>query len=73
MSYAKARKVCLFSNRWIIYLFSLYGLFSGSTFAYVVALTFWIWLADFTKFELNFLAGIKTHISKYRSKIPHLI
>jgi len=59
MSYSKTRQFCLFSNRWIIYLFSLYGLFSGSTMAYVIALTFWVWLAEFTRTEMKWLKKSK--------------
>jgi hypothetical protein len=53
MSYSKTRHLCLFSNRWVIYLFSLYGLFTGSIIAYVIALTFWVWLAEFTRIEVK--------------------
>jgi len=53
MSSSKTRQFCLFSNRWVIYLFSLYGLFTGSITAYVIALTFWIWLAEFTRIEIK--------------------
>lgn len=59
MTYLKTRRCCLFINRWSIYLFSLYGLFTGSTIAYVVALTFWIWLADFTWLEMKLINSIR--------------
>ena len=67
MSYPKTRHLCLFSNRWVIYLFSLYGLFTGSTIAYVIALTFWIWLAEFTRIEMkifNQFASIHIKVKK---------
>lgn len=60
MAYSKTRRHCLFVNRWSIYVFSLYGLFTGSTIAYVVALTFWIWLADLTRLELKLINNLNS-------------
>ena len=64
MTYSKTRRYCLFFNRWLIYLFSLFGLFTGSTFAYVVALTFWIWLSDFTRLEMKLINNMSNEYQK---------
>ncbi len=55
----KTHQFCLFYNRWIIYIFSLYGLFTGSSIAYVIALTVWIWIANFTRVEVKYLEKIQ--------------
>ncbi|RKZ92245.1 MAG: hypothetical protein DRQ43_09240 [Gammaproteobacteria bacterium] len=64
MAFSKKRRYCLFINRWSIYVFSLYGLFTGSAIAYVVALTFWIWLADLTRLELKLINKLNSKHQK---------
>ncbi len=42
-------------NRLFIYLFSLIGLFYGYDWAYVMALTLWVWLPSCTRAELKLI------------------
>ncbi|MBF0264735.1 MAG: hypothetical protein HQL46_05640 [Gammaproteobacteria bacterium] len=53
MSYTKIHQRCLITNRWLIYIFSLVGLFTGSNIAYFIALTLWVWLDCVIRFEIE--------------------
>jgi len=60
-------KICVLNiNRILIYLFSLLGLFCDFSWAYVIALTLWLWLPSCINLELWCLNYWKTqHLSVF--------
>jgi hypothetical protein len=55
----KQRYYLLYCNRAIIYIFSLIALFYDANFAYVLALTLWLWMPQCLQLELNVIKVIK--------------
>ena len=68
MSEKSTHQRCLTMNRWIIYIFSLIGLVTGSNIAYFIALTVWVWLEPVTEYELSRVKKINT-IKQQHSRI----
>jgi len=59
MTIEKQRHYLLYGNRAVIYVASLIGLFYDINFAYVIALTLWLWLPQCILLELSLLKAIK--------------
>jgi len=66
MSNVKQRYYLLYGNRAIIYVCSLIALFYDASFAYVMALTLWLWMPQCLQLELNIIKVIKRVIQFWK-------
>jgi len=64
MSRSKQRHYLLYSNRVIIYIFSLLGLLYDTNLACVVALTLWVWMPQCLRIELNIIKAYQRFQAK---------
>lgn len=73
MSRVKQRYYLLYGNRAIIYICSLIALFYDANFAYVLALTLWLWMPQCLQLELNIIKVIKgiVQVCKKDKRVTH--
>ena len=66
MNSVKQSYYLLYGNRTIIYVCSLIALFYDANFAYVLALTLWLWMPQCLQLELNIIKVIKGVVQAWK-------